>query len=408
MSREVPQYRHHSNGQAFVQHKSIPNASHRLYLGKYDSPESKSRYAKFIEGLKKNAPVVSRKSLSPLTVEEIAVTFLNHMKSIRGEKNKETVCYRDSVRHLLNGLEWGRNQPENCGDIGLDTIEDLAPRHLVMVQRSMASADYCRRHINQTVKRIKRVFKWAVFEGLAPKDLHAHLQTTPHLKRGQFGVRESKKIGKVKWESIEVTAKYSSPQIAAMMKIQYLCGMRPGEVCIMRPMDIDRSPGDVWIFRPEAHKTQHHDKTLLKAIGKEAQKILQPFLDRDPEAYLFSPREAEEWRLSQIRKRPQKKKRKPAKRMLQDRYNTNSYRRAIVYAIAKAQKNNEKLGHWFPLQSRHASATEVDAALGRKASQKWMGHALIETTATYIETDHHEEITELLQIARQLDGRKAS
>lgn len=37
------------------------------------------------------------------------------------------------------------------------------------------------------------------------------------------------------------------------------------------------------------------------SIGPKAQAVLKPFLDRDPEAILFSPRESEAWRLE---KRP--------------------------------------------------------------------------------------------------------
>ncbi len=35
--------------------------------------------------------------------------------------------------------------------------------------------------------------------------------------------------------------------------------MRPAELCILRPADIDRS-GDVWVYRPSDHKTQHHGR----------------------------------------------------------------------------------------------------------------------------------------------------
>ena len=32
-------------------------------------------------------------------------------------------------------------------------------------------------------------------------------------------------------------------------------------------------------------------------LGPRAQAVLKPFLDRDPEAFLFSPKESEAWRL---------------------------------------------------------------------------------------------------------------
>ena len=42
----------------------------------------------------------------------------------------------------------------------------------------------------------------------------------------------------------------------AMVEVQLLTGMRPGEVCQLRPCDIDTA-GPVWVFRPRQHKTRH-------------------------------------------------------------------------------------------------------------------------------------------------------
>ncbi len=56
--------------------------------------------------------------------------------------------------------------------------------------------------------------------------------------------------------------------------------MRPGEVCALRPVDIDRS-GDVWEYKPLGHKTEHHDRSRMIYIGPQAQAVLTPFLFRD-------------------------------------------------------------------------------------------------------------------------------
>lgn len=39
-----------------------------------------------------------------------------------------------------------------------------------------------------------------------------------------------------------------------MVQMQLLTAARPGEVCIMRPCDIDRS-GRIWVYKPKDHKT---------------------------------------------------------------------------------------------------------------------------------------------------------
>jgi integrase len=72
--------------------------------------------------------------------------------------------------------------------------------------------------------------------------------------------------------------------------------MRPGEVILMRPCDIDTS-GDIWIYEPFDHKGRWRGIRKQIPLGPEAQKIPKPFLDREAGAFLFSPRESEAWRL---------------------------------------------------------------------------------------------------------------
>ena len=63
-----------------------------------------------------------------------------------------------------------------------------------------------------------------------------------------------------------------------------MAGMRPGEVCSMRPADIDTS-GDLWIHRPIHHKTAHHGHERHdQAIAgfADAQATFQWLLDLEP------------------------------------------------------------------------------------------------------------------------------
>ena len=93
-----------------------------------------------------------------------------------------------------------------------------------------------------------------------------------------------------------------SRQVAAMIQLQWLTGMRPGEVVQMRGGDLDRS-GRVWIYRPGQHKVEHHELEREIAIGPKAREVLGPFLKLDRRAGLFSPREAEDERkLGHLRK----------------------------------------------------------------------------------------------------------
>ena len=66
----------------------------------------------------------------------------------------------------------------------------------------------------------------------------------------------------------------------------------------------------------------------------------------------------------------------------------DSYRRAIDYAITKANRGREpddQIPHWFPLQLRHSRATEVRKQFGLEAAQVSLGHAHANVTEIYAE-----------------------
>ena len=63
------------------------------------------------------------------------------------------------------------------------------------------------------------------------------------------------------------------PQIAAMIQLQRLTGMRPDEATIMRPCDIDRTD-EIWLYVPQGHKmewrdieTSSHSALMLRRVG---------------------------------------------------------------------------------------------------------------------------------------------
>ena len=78
-----------------------------------------------------------------------------------------------------------------------------------------------------------------------------------------------------------------------MVQLQWHTGMRPGEVRIMRTIDMDTS-GRIWEYRPSQYKGIHleSDHERVVALGPKAQQILAPWLRTDLEAFLFQPAEA--------------------------------------------------------------------------------------------------------------------
>ncbi len=166
--------------------------------------------------------------------------------------------------------------------------------------------------------------------------------------------------------------------------------------------------GDVWQYRPESHKTEHHGRERIILIGPQAQDVLRPYLLRDKETYCFVPADSERKRraeLHEARKIPlhygnrpgTNRKRKP-KRAAGGRYTTDSYRRAIDRACDKAfpapddatpeQARQWKIEHrWAPNRLRHSAATEIRKRFGLEAAQVVLGHSDADVTQIYAERD---------------------
>lgn len=248
------------------------------------------------------------------------------------------------------------------------------------------------------------------------------------LRRGRTDARETKPVPPVPDAIVDATMRHLPEVVADMVRLQRYTGMRPAEVCIMRPMDLDRSDS-VWIYRPESHKTQHHGKERTIFVGPQAQGVLLRYLARDAEAYCFRPCDSEAKRLAArhaARKVPlscgnkpgTNRQRKP-KRTAGDHYDVNAYRRAIYRAADKAFSHPD-LGtlkeselsaaqraelrqwqeehHWASNQLRHTAATEIRKAFGLEAAQIALGHSQANITEVYAERDMAKGI----EVARRI------
>ena len=185
-----------------------------------------------------------------------------------------------------------------------------------------------------------------------------------------------------------------SRQVGAMIELQRLTGMRPGEVVLMRTSDVEMT-GDVWTYTPHRHKTEHHGKKREVLLGPRASEILQPWLKSDLDAFLFSPAEAmaerqEQLRLqrktrvqpSQCNRRKLRPKRAPGAH-----YTVPSYRRAMQVACRKSG-----IPKWHPHQLRHTAATEIRKRFGIEATRIILGHEDVRTAQIYAEEDRSRGI----------------
>ena len=115
---------------------------------------------------------------------------------------------------------------------------------------------------------------------------------------------------------------------------------------------------------------------------------MKPFLERSPESFCFSPREAAQWHREQRTtarqtdqrwgNRPGTNRKANPKRQPGEKYTPDSYRQAIERAAKNAGTD-----HWFPYQLRHTAGTVIREALGVEAAQAMLGHSRAAMTEHY-------------------------
>jgi integrase len=399
MSRAVPKYRKHPNGQAFVQHQTIPTPAHRKYLGVYGSAESKAQYAEFLAQLRAGSGrLISQVSTSADDpVEVVAAAFV--LWSTEHKPPKEADHYRRAVKVALRLF-------------GTTPAGEFGPAALKQCRAEFCRLGHCRAVANRYTGRLRFMFRWAAENELIPGEVSARLGVVAPLRKGAPGTFEAPPVVAVAWADVEPALAWFSPAIAGAVTCQFFGGMRPAEVVAMRPMDVDQT-GDVWLYRPAGHKNAWRGQSLVKAIPPALQGVLAPFLDRGPEEFCFSPLDTMAWARRQLAARKPRKtkvwpselkskaarKRSTPARRVGRQYTTASYWRAINGGFRKAAAVGAELVRWKPLQLRHGVATLVSQEIGQQAAQRWLGHADLNTTAIYTES----QTAELVAIARRLD-----
>ncbi len=399
-----PRYFDNGDGRAYIYHRSIPLPHHRLYVGKFGSPESLAEYERFLKRLRENAQDQEIPTHRYMTVIEVSCKYLEHAEVYYRSNPNEFRSVRDAVAGFI----------KQFAEINAD---EVGPRAILEYQDSLVKRGLARTTINQMVGRIKRMFKWASSREFVPPETHHKLACIEGLRKGRSKAKEPQKVTPVPLGDFVAMLSFMPPPIRAMTQIQFLCGMRPGEVCLMRGTDIN-TIGPIWLYRPRSHKGVWRDHELAKAIPRTAQEILRPFLRENPEEYLFRPEDGRKWyengtdihpkperktrlypsEARRVQNRKEQRARNPARR-LRDHYSTGSYSQAVSRAFDIAEKNGVKINKWSPNQLRHSIATEIRQSLGQQKAQLWLGHLHLSTTDIYAE----KQLSELVDVAEKLD-----
>lgn len=299
-----------------------------------------------------------------LSVDDLCDRFTEHARVYYRKANGRATSTVRQAKMFLGPL---RQQ------VGPSPAADFGPLAFKRVREAMVAKGWSRSTANHGATFIRQVYRWGVEHELVPASSLEALRAVAPLKRGRCDARDTEPVRPVPAAFIRTVRRHLSRQVWAMIELQRLSGMRPGEVVAMRACDLDTS-GKVWTYTPAEHKTEHHGHARTVYLGPRAQLVLRSFLRPELKACLFSPREAERERhdgANSHRREGQPQTPRKTARRVGEHYTTESYRRAIARGCEAAG-----VPTWSPNQLRHNAATRLRREYGIEIAQTILGHRL--------------------------------
>ena len=231
-SQKVPAYSlHKASGRAVVR-LSVKNH----YLGLYGSVESHDAYnriiAEWLATQRSKQPPNSNEDHLPVkfSVAQVIERYKYYASTYfvkDGVATKEYVNLKDALKPLR----------ELYGDI---PTCNYGPKNLKAMQQHFISKKICRTQINKRIDKIDHMFKWAVSEELVTATVLEGLRSVVGLRYGRTEPVELPPVAPVQDRWVDASLPLMSKEVAAMVQLQRLNGMRPQDVVAMRLDEIDR------------------------------------------------------------------------------------------------------------------------------------------------------------------------
>jgi integrase len=317
-------------------------------LGPAGSPGAKGRYAEVCAQLSSAGVVLDRRR--DLTVTELADWWQGYAARGYRPTSREPVQFRYPLAELV-----ARHGPEPAASFSPRKLRDL---------RLHFGTLWARKVVNRQINRLRTVFRCAVEEELVPGTVHAALRAVRPVPPNTPGFRETPPARAVREADVRAALPLLPPAPRAMLELQWLTGMRSGEVRVLRTADVERRAPDLWVYRPGQHKNLWRGHRRDVPLGPAAVAVLSPWLlPGDPGAFVFSPRRSLAMQGRAGRTRPVGE----AGRRRGDCYEQSSYTRAVRRACRKAGVD------FHPYLCRHAYKKRGLAAGNQLAVQSAMG-----------------------------------
>jgi hypothetical protein len=249
--------KHKRTGRAFV----TINGRQRTLPGAYGSAASRAEYDRLVGTWLANGRALPVEPASPATgptVTMICLAFWRHAQACYvdadGKPTGEAINFRYAIRPLRR--MFGATPAGEFGPKRLKSLRAamLLPQPIIDPATKQPKLDsdgkpltrpgWSRTYANRQSDRIKRIFRWAAGEEMIPATVSGALDTVDAVRRGREGARETNPVKPVAGDVVDAVLPHVSAQVGAMIRLQLLSGMRPGEVIAMRGIDLD-TKGDV-------------------------------------------------------------------------------------------------------------------------------------------------------------------
>lgn len=321
LNRRPPKLcRHKASGRAYV-----TIGSREIPLGSWPDatqpapPDIQAKYHAAVAESLSGGTAPAGEEVADLTVADLIARFWVNAKRTRGPqdlKNFQTALR--ALKHL-----YGDMHIEQFSPMRLAAVRDYMARLPVVrtftfrkgngptrTREVSTGQTWTRGYVNSQLARIKQVFEWGDSIELTGELNVSKLSSVPALVAGEkmedgFVPREGRTVRPVAERDVFAVLPYVSREVAALIELQWLTGMRSTEACTMRVADIDMTPNalGVWRYTPVKHKSQKLGFDRVVPLGRRAKEIVGNFLTGDPSAYLFRPGEAEAARLAAMTSR---------------------------------------------------------------------------------------------------------
>lgn len=364
----------------------------QVYLGPIGSPEAAKKYRQVVEDWERQhgaRPGDFIKASSQITIMHLVAAHAAHARvhyrRADGSLTTEVKDFAKALEPVL--MAHMDDSPDDFRTIDLRRIIDA------WVAKGLA-----RETINKMSGKIKRVWQWGASMELVSAETAGALMMVRNLQSGRTLAPDYQEVLPVDLRILARTLKLVPPTVAMMIRTQYYCGARPGEVCAMRGDEIHKTairvgkrtidlPPGIWAFVPSQHKNLSKGKFVRYLIGPRLQRILLPLLATD--GYLFAaPRRSSHYRVDVYEKFIERACHEAGVRCQSCGHEWRKYEKRVKTCPTCGATGDDlcwALPRWSPNQLRHNFLTRMDRLVGIAAASSSVSHASVATTAIYVE-----------------------